>query len=233
MSLARGIAISTLGNFIPPLAALATQPILAHALGVAGRGEVAAATAPVLLGIVVLGLGVPESLTHFVARRAPLLRRTARWSMVVLTVSGTVGTAVIAAFSGPLSSNDNELARLMLIASSALIPALIVGGLRGIAAGRQAWGLVAIERGSSAIIRLVAIAVLAALGALDVLRRQSRYRRRLSSADSHTFSSVAPGNVVSPRETIPAATFRDFTSMLPRFGWARQQASCIRGSISY
>jgi O-antigen/teichoic acid export membrane protein len=169
MSFAGGIAINALGNYIPPVAALATQPILAHVLGVDGRGEVAAATAPVLLGIVVLGLGVPESLTHFVARRAPVLHRTTGWSMCVLTVSGAIGALLIAAFSTQLSGGDNDLVQLLLIATSALIPALIVTGLRGVAAGRQAWVLIAAERGISAVTRLAAVAVLAAYGALDVL----------------------------------------------------------------
>lgn len=169
MSLRRAVAVSALGNFIPPVAALATQPILAHALGVDGRGGVAAATAPVLLGVVVLALGIPESLTHFVARGAPLMQRTTAWCIAVLALSGAVGIAVVASLSGPLSGNNSELGRLMLIATSALVPSLIVAGLRGLAAGQQAWLLIAIERSTSALIRLAIIAVLALSGTLNVI----------------------------------------------------------------
>jgi O-antigen/teichoic acid export membrane protein len=168
MSLARGIAITALGNFIPPVAALAAQPILAHSLGVAGRGEVAAATAPVLLGVVVLGLGIPESLTHFAARRARM-RRTLSSSVAVLTLSGVIGIALTASFAGQLSGHNRELATLMIVATSSLIPALFVSGMRGLAAGRQAWTIIAIERGISATLRLAAVAILAAAGKLDVL----------------------------------------------------------------
>lgn len=168
MSLARGVVVTAVGNFVPPAAALATQPILAHSLGVDGRGEVAAATAPVLLGIVVLGLGIPESLTFFRARRAPGLRRLAGWSLAVLTLSGLAGTAFTHGISTTLSAGDRELAHLILIATSALAPALIVAGLRGIAAGHQAWTVIAAERASSAALRFLTISGLAVTGNLNV-----------------------------------------------------------------
>jgi O-antigen/teichoic acid export membrane protein len=42
--------------------------LLAKSLGVTGRGEVAAATAPLMFGVALLTLGLPETLTYFVAR---------------------------------------------------------------------------------------------------------------------------------------------------------------------
>ncbi|QVI27578.1 oligosaccharide flippase family protein [Mycolicibacterium neoaurum] len=168
MSLARGVVVTAFGNFVPPVAALATQPILAHTLGVDGRGEVAAATAPVLLGIVVLGLGVPESLTFFVARRAPRLTRTLCWSIAALTISGLLGMGLLKLLSPMLSAGSDELADLMFIATSGLVPALIVAGLRGLAAGYRAWGLIAVERAGSALLRFTSIAALAVVGHLDV-----------------------------------------------------------------
>jgi O-antigen/teichoic acid export membrane protein len=169
MSMTRGISITVIGNFIPPVAALATQPILARSLGVDGRGEVAAATAPLLLAIIVLGLGVPETLTFFVARHAPRVRTLAWRSLVTLVVSGALGCLAVFALSVPLSGGDEQLAQLMLIATVALVPALVVTGLRGIAAGRRQWVLIATERVSSALLRLAAITILAATGRLDVV----------------------------------------------------------------
>lgn len=169
MSLARGVVISALGNFVPPLAALAIQPILANALGVNGRGTAAAATAPLLLSIVVLSLGIPESLTHFVARRAPRIRALLWRTTLALAVSGVIGMAATVVFSEPLSGSNRQLAELMVIASGALIPALITASMRGMAAGLQAWTLIAIERGASALARLIAIAILAATNSLDVM----------------------------------------------------------------
>ena len=57
-ALRRGVAISTFGNLIAPAAGLITAPILAQSLGVVGRGDVAAATTPLLLATSVLTLGL-------------------------------------------------------------------------------------------------------------------------------------------------------------------------------
>ncbi len=146
-----------------------TQPILAHGLGLTGRGEVAAATAPLLLGLAVLTLGLPESLTYYVARRAVGLRRATKVSLGLLVLAGLSGSAVIAVFALPLSAEDPTLAQLMTAAGCALVPALVVAGLRGLAAGRQMWTVIALERFSGALIQAAALVVLFALGELTVL----------------------------------------------------------------
>ncbi len=56
------------GNFFPPLAMLISAPILAQALGVDGRGEVAAATAPLILVITAATFGIPDAVTYVIAR---------------------------------------------------------------------------------------------------------------------------------------------------------------------
>lgn len=146
-----------MGNLIPPLVALITQPILARALGVAGRGELAAATAPLLFATAILTIGLPESLTYHLARKASGVARITRISVVTLSLVGLAGSSIVALLSGPLSGGNPALAFLITVAGIAIIPTLIIAALRGLAAGAQAWGLIAAERITNTVLRLIAI----------------------------------------------------------------------------
>ncbi|MGQ9409809.1 oligosaccharide flippase family protein [Mycolicibacterium gilvum] len=157
MSLSRGILTTVVGYIVPLVAALATQPFLAQGLGLTGRGEVAAATAPLQFAIVILTLGLPESLTYHVARRVQGIARAIRISLGLLVLAGLAGCGVISMLAVPLGGGDHALAQLIVIATSGIVPALVVAGLRGIALGRQAWLLVTIERAASSILRLAAV----------------------------------------------------------------------------
>ncbi|MBG6057004.1 O-antigen/teichoic acid export membrane protein [Cryobacterium sp. MP_M5] len=169
MSARRGIYVATLGNLIPPLAALVTAPVLAQGLGVAGRGEVAAATAPLILASTILTLGVPESFTYYVARNAARLGKHVIPGLAILLISGLAGSGVIAVFASPLSGGNQALSLLILIATTSLVPALLVTGLRGIAAGQQLWRRIALERSCGAILRMVTVVVLLLAGNLTPL----------------------------------------------------------------
>jgi O-antigen/teichoic acid export membrane protein len=167
MSTTRGVAITAIGNALPPAAMLVTQVLLAKSLGVSGRGEVAAATAPLMFAVALLTLGLPESLTYFVARRgAGRISRQLGISLVALAISGSIGTWLIVIFAQPLSAGSNQLAGLMTIASAALVPALLTGALRGVAYGAQSWWLVMAERTLSALLQLVTVGGLFAIGSL-------------------------------------------------------------------
>lgn len=159
MSTRRAILTSTLGNAVPPLAALITAPLLAHGLGVSGRGELAAATAPLILATTILTIGIPESFTFYVARQVLRIRSHLLPGLFVLVLAGIAGSGLIAVLALPLSSGDRHLSQLILLATTALVPALLVSGLRGIAAGRQLWRRTAIERSIGAIVRLAGVAV--------------------------------------------------------------------------
>lgn len=169
MSIRRGILTATLGNLIPPLAALITAPLLAQGLGVEGRGEVAAATAPLILATTILTFGVPESFTYFVARNVLRFRRHLVLGLTFLLLAGLLGSAVISVFALPLSAGDPGLAQLILVATTCLIPALLVAGLRGVASGRQLWKRIAIERSLGATFRMVGVIVLFVTGDLTPL----------------------------------------------------------------
>ena len=67
-SLMRKVIVNSASNIAVPLTSFFSAPILAHALGVVGRGEVAGATAPLFLLATAGALGLPEAVTYFAAR---------------------------------------------------------------------------------------------------------------------------------------------------------------------
>ena len=168
LSYRRAMALVTASSLLVPVIGLVTAPILAHSLGVAGRGEAGAAIAPNLLIVGVATLGLPQALTYHIAKRPHLSRRAlgvATIFGVLLGVVSLIGAIYAAPF---LSAGDHDLARLMIIGIVLAIPALIVSLLRGAASGRQMWIPVAIERVLNSVVRLAAFIVLAVLGRLDI-----------------------------------------------------------------
>src|SRR4051794_8939989 len=85
---ARQVAVTILGNMAAPLSGILIAPILAHELGAAGRGEVAAATSPVVLASMIATLGIPEATTYFVARRQNNALAIVRIGIGTLALSG-------------------------------------------------------------------------------------------------------------------------------------------------
>lgn len=159
-STSRAVAITTVGNVVAPVAALVTQPILARGLGVTGRGELAAATAPLLFATAILTIGLPESLTYHLARQTAGIARLTSFSVRTLALTGLAGSGVVALLARPLSADSAALTQLIMIAAIAIVPTLIIAALRGLAAGSQAWRLIATERISNALLRLVAVVTL-------------------------------------------------------------------------
>ncbi|PZU30716.1 MAG: teichoic acid transporter [Microbacterium sp.] len=167
-SMFSGAAKNFLGNVVGPLAGLASAPILAHALGAERRGEVAGATAPLLLFATVAAVGIPDAVTYFVARQVGRHASIAWRSVVVTLVSGLVATVLAIALAPVLAADDPALANLVVIASFAILPTILVGVFRAIAAGQGRWGLVSIERASGPIVRLLAVIALVTTGHLTV-----------------------------------------------------------------
>lgn len=168
MSVARNVGLATVGNLIVPIASLVTQPLLAHGLGVDGRGELAAATVPLILVVASFTLGLPEALTQYVAQRSmtwPLFART----IGILVLAGIVGTVAIWQLARALSAGNAHVAALMIIAAAFAAPALATAGLRGWAAGVGGWGLVAGSRVLGALFQLVGTLVLVLIGRLDTM----------------------------------------------------------------
>jgi len=167
--LIRSIAVTTIGNIAPVVAGLVTAPVLAQSLGVDGRGELAAATAPLLLMMGAITFGLPESITYHVARGVGRIRSLVVRGSIVLVAAGALATALVMLAADQLSGGNAELAHLISLAAFAITPGLLLGAARGVAAGHELWSLIAAERGLAALLRLVLIVGLALTGSLTAL----------------------------------------------------------------
>lgn len=157
-----------MANGLVPIAAVITAPVLASSLGVEGRGLLAAVTAPYLLASVAATFGIPEAITFFVSRSPSSAKQPAALGLRLLLVVGA-GFSIGMFFAAPEIAGGNlEVAKLMKISSLALVPALLVTGLRAAANGLQQWNSVAAERAISAAVRLAPTIVLWAAGALTL-----------------------------------------------------------------
>lgn len=167
--LGRALLFTSVGAMIIPVVGLISAPVLARALGVSGRGELAAALAPAVLLISVGTLGLPQAVTYFVARdpssRRAVLNHACGFSLGV----GVAAAALIALATPILSGGRSSLVAPMLLAVAFAVPALLVNVMRALAAGLQVWALTTIERGVSGGGRLVALLVLLWSGHLTLL----------------------------------------------------------------
>lgn len=162
------IKSAVFGNAFPPLAALASQPILAQALGADGRGLAAAAVAPLLLATSAATLGLPEAVTHAVARNRSSMNSAMLRASIATLISAIVAIGVIVASSEWLSAGNGDLSQLIVLVAFALIPTVLVGVARGAASGLHEWRMVATERAVNSGARLAALLVLMLTGHLTV-----------------------------------------------------------------
>lgn len=167
--LSSGVIKNILGNVVGPLAGLVSAPILAHALGVDGRGEVAAATAPFLLVSTLATIGIPEAATYFIARDERAMRAVRRRALLLLLATGVVATLVAFVSAPYLAGAQADLSYLISLAALAIVPTVFVGLLRGVAAGLGLWTAVALERALGPLLRLGAILALVLTGNLNVV----------------------------------------------------------------
>ncbi len=162
------MVLTSLGNALSPASSLITLPIMAHTLGVAGRGAVAAATAPLLFGNAFAAAGLPDAMVYFVAKNNIFAPQLLRRLSALAIVSGLIATGGVMALARPLSGGDPSLARYIMLAATAIPATLIVSVSRGLAVGLQRWRYVRVEQTISSIFSLFAISGLAALGHLTV-----------------------------------------------------------------
>ncbi|AMB59581.1 oligosaccharide flippase family protein [Microterricola viridarii] len=162
----RSVAIATLGNLGAPLAAFISAPILARVLGVDDRGEVAAITAPFLLAVSALTIGLPEAITYFASKRPASARRVLRQGTLMLAAVGLLGSLALLWLMPLLIPGVDGVTSACV--ALALIPSLVLGGVRGYAAGLGAWKQISIERTFGALARLAAVVALAWLDVLTI-----------------------------------------------------------------
>lgn len=161
--------IALVGNLVPPLVSVFSGPILAQALGVGGRGMVAAATAPFALVVALVTFGVPEAVTYAVARAPGLARNILVRGTWLLVLAGVVACGLVLVASPLLSGEDATIRHLMLIASAAIVPNLVVGALRGVASATGRWTMVTAQRTLGAVLKLALLIPFWLAGALTPL----------------------------------------------------------------
>ncbi|PYI37593.1 hypothetical protein CVS30_14425 [Arthrobacter psychrolactophilus] len=201
-NVSRHMAITAFSYLFVPMAAIVSAPILANSLGVDGRGEVAAATAPLMLAVAIFALGLPQAVVHYVAAQPNIIRYLLRPVLLVQLLTGLTGTLVVALTSSLLAGSDPNLASLIGLAGLILPGTLIVGIFRGLASGLHRWTLVTIERCLTEFTKLVVFLILSLMDALTVT----------SAVLVTALSAVASGLVyfalLRNRGTIPAGAER-------------------------
>lgn len=164
----KSISLTTIGNLAFPLAAFITAPILAWHLGVSGRGELAAATAPLMLLVSVASFGLPESLAYHTARRLLPARVSLSRALGLLWVAGLMAVLGTWYMAPILSNGDAQVAVLIVIAAMALPISLSVAAVRGIAIGNHRWQMVNGEKYLTATVRLVGVVATALTDTLSL-----------------------------------------------------------------
>ena len=168
MSTGRKVAVTVLGHGFAPLASLATAPIMAHALGVDGRGAVAAVTAPILLATSLGTFGLPAAVTYSIARLGAGLRGLLVRALLLTSVAGALSTVAVLVTRSVSAAGDTEVADLIALAALAIVPSLVAVTLQAVAAGQHRWGLVMVERSVTSGLRLAGFVIAALAGSLTV-----------------------------------------------------------------
>ncbi|UFS57862.1 oligosaccharide flippase family protein [Subtercola endophyticus] len=162
------MAVAAITNLIAPAAAFASAPILARALGVEARGEVGAATSPLLLMTALATVGLPAAVTVLTAKRPEIARFALAHATLLVGVSGVIGTLVSILLAPFLAGGSMEIAHLISITSLAIVPTLLIAVLRGAASGHHEWRLVNREKYITAFVRLGGVIALWLAGVLTV-----------------------------------------------------------------
>ena len=165
----RAVLLVTVSSFLVPAAGVLTQPILARALGVEGRGELALALAAPGLALAVATLGLPEALVYYVAKHPRITRPALLLASLVVVGLGVVCLVATYLAIPFLSASDPDLGSLIMLGMALTIPSLVVGVFRGAASGRQMWGAVAAERLVNTSLRVICLVLLLIAGELTVL----------------------------------------------------------------
>lgn len=164
----KNFLLAIIGNLLPPLVSIATVPILASQLGVVGRGEVAAATAPLMLALAVSAFGIPEATVNKVANYPESHAAIIRTSLWLVVLAGIVGTLGVYLTSSYLASGESGTQANILLALTALLPSLLIAVLRSASMGLHLWGSITISRLLESVFRLLAILLLSVSNCLTV-----------------------------------------------------------------
>lgn len=165
---ARHTAVNLLGWFFTPAASFATGPILAHALSVDGRGELAAATMPLAVIVTVATIGLPEAVTYFIAQDRRRTKMLIRRGSVLILLPAAVATVVLFFASTWICGGNPAVRALIIISAAFVVPSLMLSIVRAVAAAHNRWVAITIERMITAATRLIPLVILFATGHLGL-----------------------------------------------------------------
>lgn len=154
-------------NALITILAFVTSPILARALGPAGRGELAAITTVLLLAPWICDLGLSAFLARERARREP--RGELLGSVLPIALAASlVGVAAAIPLGNLLGQGRETVERFVEITLLMLPLTVFVQTLYGMVLGEQRWRTIILTRVLAAGIPALAIVGLAIVGALTV-----------------------------------------------------------------
>lgn len=167
MSIARLAGIFALLNVVGVLATLATGPLQAQALGVEGRGQLAAILVPVGLLPTLIGLGLRDYVTKGYSD-SPSPKDFVASMMTLGVALGIIGAAIAMPLAHVIS-DGRPVVLTWLLVDLALLPLLMMLEMvQGLAAAKQRWGLVSTARLLPRLLALVAIVALFVTDTLTV-----------------------------------------------------------------
>lgn len=173
-SFSKVVARLTGVNVVILVAGLITGPITARALGVEGRGDLAAITAILTVGPWLLDLGLSVWLGRERARgvsREELLGA----ALPVAVACSLVGVAAAVPLSHALGAGRPVVTTFLQIGLFLMPINVVLHTLAGLAIGESRWGLIIANRVAGSVSPAFAIVVLAVLGHLTVATAAGAY----------------------------------------------------------
>lgn len=173
-----------------PAAGIITAPILAHALGATGRGQLAGILQPMTLAAAVAALGVPSAVTYFIGRGYKA-GEVVRLSVVISLIMTSLVGAVLFFYSSVVATQLDTDRLQMLMIWAAFLPSALISIRRGHIQGLRQYSALDLERllasgfrvgvililwiiGVQSVIAFAAAYMIAGLGASAVLRLPSK-----------------------------------------------------------
>lgn len=174
-----------------PLAGIVTAPILAHALGPEGRGQLAGLLQPLTLAGAIASIGVPSAVTYFIAQKACNQR-----ILIIASKLATISTLMVAIclilYSYQVSSQLSLRQTSVLLIWSAFIPSAYISIRRSQIQGHRLYSILDAERFLAAFLRVGIIFILWLLGVTSVILFAAAYMFAGLLASSSLFYSKNP-----------------------------------------
>lgn len=172
-----------------PAAGIITAPILAHALGPEGRGQLAGVLQPMTLASAIAALGVPSAVTYYIGQRAATERVMKFANRMALAMTIIVGLGLLL-YSSPVARQIGLDRGLILLIWIAFLPSVLIAIRRAHLQGLRRYKALDLERllaaafrvgvvlllwlaGVNSVIIVAAAYMLAGLGASVILRLPS------------------------------------------------------------